>query len=376
MTEERLALLERQVAEARAEAERTKREAEEEREKDRADIEEALTSARNALGLIPSGIARAKERHPHDLGKHTGGVIGARAYNDANFNHDSTGNWKKLTFNSERWDTDSIHSTSSNTGRLTAKTAGKYIIWGGIQWAADANGRRHVDIYLNNTTTIARQTELNPTATAARQTITTIYDLAADDYVELRGWQNSGGNLSIEAQSNWSPEFSMARVGAAGSAGAGTGGTDHGNLAGLGDDDHTLYLLAAGTRAGSTGSAQDFGSTGIKVNVIAESTGATGVTADGVLLKDSAVTTDVIHEKTSAAGVIIDGLLIKDNFIEHEEIPTPTNPALNNLRLFARASGANIQLIALSSQGAECVICTLDDTAVAHTNILTLDWIE
>jgi hypothetical protein len=152
---------------------------------------------------------------------------------------------------------------------------------------------------------------------------------------------------------------------------------DHGGLTGLGDTaDHAWALLADGTRDGSTGSAQSFGSTGIKADVVAESTGAAGVTIDGVLLQDSEVTTDVINEKTSAAGVTIDGLLIKDNFIEHEEIPTPTNPALNNLRLFARASGTNIQLIALSSQGAECVICTLDDTAVAHTNTLTLNWIE
>jgi hypothetical protein len=116
--------------------------------------------------------------------------------------------------------------------------------------------------------------------------------------------------------------------------------------------------------------------TTLRTDTITERTPAAGVTADGVLLKDSEVTTDVIHEKTSAAGVTIDGLLIMDNFIEHEEIPTPANPALNFLRLFARASGANIQLIALSSQGAECVICTLDDTAVAHTNTLTLNWIE
>ena len=46
--------------------------------------------------------------------------------------------------------------------------------------------------------------------------------------------------------------------------------------------------------------------------MIAESTAATGVTIDGVKLKDSEVTTDVINEKTSATGVTIDGLLLKD----------------------------------------------------------------
>ncbi|KKL44592.1 hypothetical protein LCGC14_2364120, partial [marine sediment metagenome] len=46
------------------------------------------------------------------------------------------------------------------------------------------------------------------------------------------------------------------------------------------------FLLADGTIVGSTSQAQDFGSTGIKADVIAESTGAAGVTVDSVLLKD------------------------------------------------------------------------------------------
>lgn len=47
-------------------------------------------------------------------------------------------------------------------------------------------------------------------------------------------------------------------------------------------------------------------------NVISEKTGATGVTVDGVLLKDSQVTTDVINEKTGAAGVTVDSVKLKD----------------------------------------------------------------
>jgi hypothetical protein len=64
---------------------------------------------------------------------------------------------------------------------------------------------------------------------------------------------------------------------------------DHGALTGLADDDHTQYLLATGARAGASSQAQDFGSNGIKADVVAESTGAAGVTVDGVLLKDSDV---------------------------------------------------------------------------------------
>lgn len=66
--------------------------------------------------------------------------------------------------------------------------------------------------------------------------------------------------------------------------------------------------------------ASDFGSAGIKTDVVAESTAAAGVTVDGVLLKDNNVTvgtsgqvvTDTVAEKTAAAGVTVDGALLKD----------------------------------------------------------------
>lgn len=49
-----------------------------------------------------------------------------------------------------------------------------------------------------------------------------------------------------------------------------------------------------------------------KADTLSEVTSAAGVTVDGVLLKDSEVTTDVIREKTSATGVTADGVLLKD----------------------------------------------------------------
>lgn len=72
--------------------------------------------------------------------------------------------------------------------------------------------------------------------------------------------------------------------------GGGGGVTDHGDLGGLADDDHTQYLLTAGTRTGSTAAQQSFGATGLKADVISESTGAAGVTVDSVNLKDGTIT--------------------------------------------------------------------------------------
>lgn len=53
----------------------------------------------------------------------------------------------------------------------------------------------------------------------------------------------------------------------------------------------------------------------IIADTISELTSGSGVTVDGVLLKDSQVTTDTINEKTAAAGVTADGVLLKDSSV-------------------------------------------------------------
>ena len=43
--------------------------------------------------------------------------------------------------------------------------------------------------------------------------VTTIYQLTAGDYVEVRAYQNSGGALNVNSTANYSPEFWMVRLG-------------------------------------------------------------------------------------------------------------------------------------------------------------------
>jgi len=50
----------------------------------------------------------------------------------------------------------------------------------------------------------------------------------------------------------------------------------------------------------------------VQVDTINESTTGSGVTVDGVLIKDNAVNTDTISEKTSGSGVTVDSVLLKD----------------------------------------------------------------
>jgi hypothetical protein len=79
----------------------------------------------------------------------------------------------------------------------------------------------------------------------------------------------------------------------------------HGNISGLGQDDHTQYALLSG-RSGDV----------LKIDAIAEYTGAAGLTIDDVLKVDSIV------EKTTDAGVLIEGSTLEDGNIISDSLNT------------------------------------------------------
>lgn len=137
---------------------------------------------------------------------------GARVYNSANqsINHMTA---TTLLFDSERYDTDDIHSTIANTSRLTCKTAGKYVVTGNVAWDTNAAGFRLVYIRHNVSASIA---QIQNTPLAAHYTevvVSTIFDFAVNEYVELRVYQDSGGALNIMQVANYSAEFMMQRIG-------------------------------------------------------------------------------------------------------------------------------------------------------------------
>lgn len=144
----------------------------------------------------------------------SGGAPMARVYNSTNFSV-ATASLTAITFNSERFDVGSCHSTSSNTSRLTVPSGGGgvYEIGGCVQYAANATGVRSTSVYLNGTTPIAVNSLPSVAAVAFAHQVSCFYRLSAADYVELCIYQTSGGNLNIEAASNYSPEFWFRWVG-------------------------------------------------------------------------------------------------------------------------------------------------------------------
>lgn len=139
---------------------------------------------------------------------------GARVYNSANVSI-TNDSFTALSFDTERFDTDTIHSTVTNTNRLTATTAGKYIIVANVEVSAHATGQRFLRIRLNGTTVLCDSgSDANSQSGQTwRRTASAIYEMAATDYVEMLIYQNSGGTLSATSVGNLSPEFMMHRIG-------------------------------------------------------------------------------------------------------------------------------------------------------------------
>lgn len=121
-----------------------------------------------------------------------------------------------LTFDSEFFDTDGFHSTSTNTSRITipAGLGGKYsIVSTALTWDINGSGKRGLGIYKNGVA-ITSSLEIIPSSSIyVSNSISTVLDLAAGDYIELYAIQTSGGNLIAYARNQDFP-FTVTYLGA------------------------------------------------------------------------------------------------------------------------------------------------------------------
>jgi hypothetical protein len=137
-----------------------------------------------------------------------------RVYNNANLSI-ATATWTTVTLNSERFDVGGMHSTSTNTGRITVPSggAGVYHLSGQVRFATNATGIRAVRLLLNATTSIAQRNSSATSTDPCHIGLACDYKLADTDYVELQVYQASGGLLNVEYASAESPEFSAHWIG-------------------------------------------------------------------------------------------------------------------------------------------------------------------
>lgn len=112
----------------------------------------------------------------------------------------ATGIFTAITFGSEDVDNYNGHSTAVNTSRYTSQLAGWYKMTGKIAWNGSATGRRGCDWRVNGAIVGGSQMIYAAgTASAVQLPAATMeIFLNAGDYIELFGYQESGGSLSTD----------------------------------------------------------------------------------------------------------------------------------------------------------------------------------
>lgn len=106
-----------------------------------------------------------------------------------------------MNANTELWDTDTMHSTSSNTSRIVATTAGRYQLNVTMRFGINTTASRAVAYKVNGGSEI--QLAAHPAATSGIESVLTgsaMIVMSAADYVESVSYQNSGGNLDVILQ--------------------------------------------------------------------------------------------------------------------------------------------------------------------------------
>jgi hypothetical protein len=120
-----------------------------------------------------------------------------------------------LTFNSEAWDTDGYHSTSTNTSRITipAGLGGKYLVTMNTSPALNGTGGRYMEIYKNGARLVNDIGIAGSASLYVNLAGTFVVNLVATDYIEMLVYQDSGGALNFNKAATTSP-FTATYLGA------------------------------------------------------------------------------------------------------------------------------------------------------------------
>lgn len=129
----------------------------------------------------------------------------------------SNATYTVLNYNSETYDTDGFHSTSTNTGRMTipAGLAGYYLLITQAVFDPNATGQRASKIQKNGAdVSVGRKLAAYSSTVELTLVGSDIIYLAEGDYVEHLVYQSSGGNLYMAQDSTTFTGFTIQYLGA------------------------------------------------------------------------------------------------------------------------------------------------------------------
>ena len=163
-----------------------------------------VESASGAQSKVNTHAALTTDVHSFDKG--------ARVYHSGHQSIPSSASATIVAFDTESYDTDTIHDNVTNNSRLTCKTAGKYLIFAQAYWAGNATGYRQAVIFVNGVTNIGMALCDAYGTTGLIQSALTTYSLAVNDYVQMGVAQTSGGALNLLGGPPNNTHFWMQRI--------------------------------------------------------------------------------------------------------------------------------------------------------------------
>ena len=116
-----------------------------------------------------------------------------------------------MDFNIKRFDTDSMFTTGASNDHMTVQTPGLYSIGASFRWKTTATGQRFGYIKVGNLPVAQVDCDDNDD----RANLATLYQCTSAVAISLIVYQNTGGNLGIVSEADYTPELWAIKVGEA-----------------------------------------------------------------------------------------------------------------------------------------------------------------
>jgi hypothetical protein len=103
-----------------------------------------------------------------------------------------------VTLDTEDFDTDNVHSTTTNSDQFTIGTPGVYTVSASARWVANATGTRTIALVVNGATVAVGPTVRGGSTLEDDSAVSALVKLAANDVVKVAVAQDSGAALNVQ----------------------------------------------------------------------------------------------------------------------------------------------------------------------------------
>jgi hypothetical protein len=140
---------------------------------------------------------------------------GVSLYHSSNQSY-SVGTGANQNFDTELFDTNGYHSTSTNNDRITIPSgkAGYYLIQGRVYWQSNGNGNRTAMIRKNAEATQLARFQMAATSTNVTIDLQTVAYLSVGDYVVFENYQDANTTIVTFGEGEQYTTFSAVLLGA------------------------------------------------------------------------------------------------------------------------------------------------------------------